>query len=209
MAISIGWLISAAVFSIRATILYFHGFDSNPYPCCFLFAQTPPLAIAQRSCGEQLPFDNGDLLNQMNEISRRATYPESLRSALNEAIDLVNLLREQPNKTQRFEQNSQHFDQYYALPLFTFISSEAMSQYFASNSEEPEDQRFRDILANYIQSVYPVGNILPIAHKFKNFPFVVFRSYSLNEIRSKIFTEKYFLSSNELNILNMILSKKL
>jgi hypothetical protein len=22
--------------------------------CCFLFAQTPPLAIAQRSCGEQL-----------------------------------------------------------------------------------------------------------------------------------------------------------
>jgi hypothetical protein len=54
MAISIGWLISAAVFSIRATILYFHTFDSNPYPCCFLFAQTPPLAIPQRSCGEQL-----------------------------------------------------------------------------------------------------------------------------------------------------------
>lgn len=153
-------------------------------------------------------FDNGELLNQMYEISRSPIYPERLRSAISEAIDLVNLLREQPNKTQRFEQKSQHFDQYYALPLFAFISGEAMSQYFGSNCEEPEDQRFRDILATYIQSVYPVGNILPIGHRYKDFSFVVFRSYSLNEIRSKIFTDKYLLTSNELNVLNLILSKE-
>jgi hypothetical protein len=157
---------------------------------------------------EILTFDNDELLGKMYEISRSSKSPESLRSAINDAIDLVNLLRGQPNKTQRLEQNSQYFDQYYALPLFTFISAEAMSQYFTSNYEEPEDQRFRDILATYIQSVYPVGNILPIGHKYKDFPFIVFRSYSLNEIRNKIFTDKYFLTSNELNVLNLILSKE-
>ncbi len=152
-------------------------------------------------------FNNGKLLNQMLEIKNSPAYPESIRSALNEAIELVNLLEEQPNKTQKFEQNSLYFDQYYALPLFTFITGETMSQYFSKNYEEPEDQRFRDILATYISSLYPVSNILPIGHKYKDFPWLVFRSYSLNEMRSKLFTEKYFLTSNELNILNLILSQ--
>lgn len=156
---------------------------------------------------EIVTFSNGKLLNQMSEIRNSPAYPESIRSTINEAIELVNLLEEQPNKTQKFEQNSQYFDQYYVLPLFTFITSEAMSQYFASNDEEPEDQRFRDILATYISSLYPVSNILPIGYKYKDFPWLVFRSYSLNEIRSKLFKDKYFLTSNELNVLNLILSQ--
>ncbi len=60
----------------------------------------------------------------------------------------------------------------------------------------------------YIRLLYPVGNILPIGHKYQDFPFVVFRSYSLEEVRQKIFTGKYILSSNELNILNLILSQE-
>lgn len=156
---------------------------------------------------EIVTFSNGKLLNQMSEIRNSPAYPESIRSAINEAIELVNLLEEQPHKTQKFEQNSQYYDQYYALPLFTFITGEAMSQYFASNEEEPEDQRFRDILATYISSLYPVSNILPIGYKYKDFPWLVFRSYSLNEIRSKLFTDRYFLTSNELNVLNLILSQ--
>lgn len=156
---------------------------------------------------EIVTFSDGKLLNQMSEIKNSLTYPDSLRSAIKEAMDLVNLLEEQPNKTQKFAQNSQYSDQYYALPLFMFVSGEAMSQYFASNDEEPEDQRFRDILATYLNSLYPVSNILPIGHKYKDFPFLVFRSYSLNEIRSKLFTDKYFLTSNELNVLNLILSQ--
>ena len=152
-------------------------------------------------------FSNGKLLEQMFEIKNSPVYPESTRSAINEAIELVNLLEEQPNKTQKFEQTSEYLDQYYALPLFTFLTSKAMSQYFATDDEEPEDQRFRDILATYISSLYPVSNILPIGHKYKDFPWLVFRSYTLNEIRSKLFTDKYFLTSNELNVLNLILSQ--
>ncbi|WP_460204069.1 helicase-related protein [Scytonema sp. NUACC21] len=153
-------------------------------------------------------YANEALWQNMLEISRRKSYPESLRSAIKDAIELVKQLRNGVNKTQRFEQKSQRSDRYYALPLFAFISGEAMSQYFANEPEEPEDQRFRDILATYIRTLYPVGNILPIGHNYKDFPFVVFRSYSLEEIRQKIFTDKYLLSSHELNVLNLILSQE-
>jgi Helicase conserved C-terminal domain len=147
------------------------------------------------------------LWQNMQEISRSKSYPESLRSAIKDAIELVKKLRDGMQKTQRLEQNSQRLDQYYAMPLFAFISGEAMSEYFANEPEEPEDERFRDILSAYTRLLYPVGNILPIGHNYKDFPFVVFRSYSLEEMRQKVFTDKYLLSSNELNILNLILCR--
>lgn len=152
-------------------------------------------------------YANAELWNNLKRISRSQTYPESLTSAVKDAIELVEKLINAPEKTQNYIQKSQHTDQYYALPLFAFISSEVMKEYFESNPEEPEDQRFKDILSIYIRSLYPVTNLLPIGHNYKEFPFVVFRSYSLEEIRKKLFTEKYLLNSQELNVLNLILSE--
>ena len=85
-----------------------------------------------------------------------------------------------------------------------------MQEYFAdSKLEEPEDKRLRDILSAYVRSIYPVDSVMPIiGHKYQDFPFIVFRSYSLEQMREKIFTDKYLLSSNELNVLNLILSKQ-
>ena len=148
-----------------------------------------------------------ELWQNMQQISHRKSYPESLRSAIKDAIELVKKLRDGAEKTQRLEQFSQRLDQYYALPLYAFISGEAMSEYFANKPNEPEDQRFRDILGAYIRLLYPVGNILPIGNNYQDFPFVVFRSYSLEEMRQKVFTDKYLLSSNELNVMNLILSR--
>lgn len=149
-----------------------------------------------------------ELLNKMLSISLSPDYPENLRSAIKGAIELVDKLREPMNKTQWFEQQSQASDQYYALPLFSFIAGTQLSEYFSSECEEPEDARFRDILATYIHHLYPADKTLPIGHNYQDFPFVVFRSYSLEEMRGKIFTDKYLLTSNELNVLNLILSKE-
>lgn len=148
-----------------------------------------------------------ELWQNMQQISYRKSYPESLRSAIKDAIELVKKLRDGVDKTQRLEQFSQRLDQYYALPLYAFISGEAMSEYFGNEPNEPEDERFRDILAAYIRLLYPVGNILPIGNNYQDFPFVVFRSYSLEEMRQKVFTDKHLLTSNELNVLNLILSR--
>ncbi|MGB6297515.1 MAG: ATP-binding protein [Rivularia sp. (in: cyanobacteria)] len=153
-------------------------------------------------------YANEQLWQNMQIISRRKSYPENLRSAIKDAIELINKLKEEVDKTQKLEQFSQNSDQYYALPLFTFISGEILKEYFKNLTEEPEDKRFRDILAIYIRLLYPVNNILPIGDGYREFPFVLFRSYSLGEIRKKSFTDKYLLTSNELNVLNLILSKE-
>lgn len=115
-----------------------------------------------------------------------------------------------PKKSQKYDQyqESLQVDQYYALPLFAFISGEVMKQYFETHPQEPEDMRFKDILSIYIRSLYPVTNILPIGHIYEEFPFIVFNSYSLDEMRDKLFTEKYLLNSQELNVLSLILSSK-
>lgn len=150
---------------------------------------------------------NEELLKKMLTIHLSNEYPESLRSSIHNAIQLLDKLREPTEKTQFIEQNSQRLDQYYALPLFNFISGEAIGKYFADEPEEPEDEKFRDILATYIHHLYPSDKTLPIGYKYRDFPFVVFSSYSLEEMREKIFTDKYLLTSNELNVLNLILSK--
>jgi hypothetical protein len=152
-------------------------------------------------------YANEQLWQNMQIISRRKSYPENLRFAIKDAIELINKLKEEVDKTQKLEQFSQNSDQYYVLPLFTFISGEILKEYFTNLKEEPEDERFRDILATYVRLLYPVNNILPIGDGYKEFPFLLFRSYSLGEIRKKSFTDKYLLTSNELNVLNLILSK--
>ncbi|MDF5733055.1 MAG: helicase-related protein, partial [Rhizonema sp. PD38] len=150
---------------------------------------------------------NNELWQYMQKISHSKSYPESLRSAIADAIELVNELKDGVSKTQKLEQNNLYLDQYYALPLFAFISGEVMSKYFANEPQEPEDERFRDILATYIRLLYPVGNVLPLGYNYQDFPFVIFRSYCLEEVRRKIFTDKYLFSSHELNVLNLILCK--
>ncbi|AHJ30731.1 helicase [Nodularia spumigena CS-584] len=152
-------------------------------------------------------YANAELWQNMKRISQNQTYPENLRFAIKDAIELVHKLQNASSKTQKLTQKSKNIDQYYALPLFAFISGEVMSEYFTNEIEEPEDERFRDILAAYIRLLYPVTNILPIGHKYQEFPFVVFRSYSLAEIRKQLFTDKYLLNSRELNVLNLILSQ--
>lgn len=152
--------------------------------------------------------DNG-LLHKMYRIRDSESYPENVRSAITgSAIELLQFLNSDVEKTQYFEQLSQQFDRYYAIPLFAFVSGEEMQEYFAdSGLEEPEDRQFRDILSAYMREMYPVDSVMPIGHKYQDFPFIVFRSYSLEQSRAKMFTDKYLMSSNELNVLNLILSK--
>ena len=154
-------------------------------------------------------IDNG-LLQKMYRIRDSESYPENVRSAITGgAIELLQFLNGEVEKTQYFEQQSQQFDRYYAIPLFAFVSGEEMQEYFAdSRLEEPEDRMFREILEAYVRSTYPVDSVMPIGYKYHEFPFIVFRSYSLEQSREKMFTDKYLLSSNELNVLNLILSKQ-
>ncbi|MDJ1178883.1 hypothetical protein PJF56_08415 [Roseofilum sp. BLCC_M91] len=66
---------------------------------------------------------------------------------------------------------------------------------------------FRYILECYMRSLYPVDNVLPMGDRYQDFPFLIFSSYSLGDIRKQWFGDRYLLNSHELNILNLVLSQ--
>jgi hypothetical protein len=126
-------------------------------------------------------------------------------------MELVNLLRGDIDKTQWFELSSQNSDQYYALPLFVLMSGATLAEYFQGFKGQPEEEterEFRTLLSRYVHSLYPAYNTLPIGRQYREFPFLIFRSYSLEEMRVNLFSEQYLLNSHELNVLSLILAKK-
>ena len=148
------------------------------------------------------------LVKKMWSIHKNSQYPDNLRSAIRGgAMELVNLLRGDIHKTQWFEISSQNSDRYYALPLFVLISGDTLREYFKEQPQEHEDREFRTLLSLYVHSLYPAYNTLPIGRQYREFPFLIFRSYSLEEMRVNMLTDKYLFNSHELNVLNLILAK--
>jgi hypothetical protein len=153
-----------------------------------------------------------DLLATMYELSReRRAYPESTLMALRDAIALMQALKDmEVRKIPYYQQESYHTDQHYMLPLVTFLTAEVMKEFFASKRENKDgpEETFRNLLSAYVQRLYPANSLLPIGDGYDEFPFIVFRSLNLGEIRRKMFTGKYLFMSHEFNIINMLLSSK-
>ncbi len=164
-------------------------------------------AYAIRLWEQLIPTLNEKLTRQMWGIVGNKHYPDSLRTAMRQALELIHLLQDETRyRSQRFEQSSQRNDLYYAIPLFAFISHDALAAYYATNPQEPEKESFRNLLSSYIRTITHAHGILPIGQTYSHFPFLLFRSYSLEQMRQKRFTDKQLLTSNELNVLNLILS---
>lgn len=66
---------------------------------------------------------------------------------------------------------------------------------------------FRILLERYVKALYPATDFLPIGDGYPNFPWVIFKSYHLEQIRRSLFKANYFLNSRSLNLLNLILSR--
>ncbi len=149
-----------------------------------------------------------ELLNQIRSITYNPDYPKSLHSSAFSVFELIYKLKESESYTQQLQQRSQRSDQYYAVPMFIFTSSQVMEEYFKKGLEDPDNNSFRSTLETYVSSLFPLGYVLPIGCQYDTFPFIFFTSYSLEEIRHKLFTKQHLLTSSELNILNLILSQE-
>ncbi len=149
-----------------------------------------------------------EIISNLEYLKNHPKLPETITRTVKDVIKFVNTMFEKNNSVQNYEQNSQYDDQYYAIPLYAFIIPELLEEYFQCDDDQTEKYSFKDILTLYLRSLYPVSNLLPIGSQYEQFPFMIFRSYSLNELRNKLFTDKYLLNSNEINVLGLILAKK-
>jgi hypothetical protein len=111
-----------------------------------------------------------------------------------------------PEITQLLTQDSRTPDQYYALPLLAFLQEKVLKAHFSEKPEEPEVNSFRWLLFTYARTLYPITSVLPIGDDYEEFPFLLFRSFNLKEIRNRTFSDTHLLISNEMNVLNMLLS---
>ena len=143
----------------------------------------------------------------LSELEQDTQLSENIQVLIGDILQLVRELEQQKYLNQRLEQGNKHQDRYYAVPLLVFVANNTFTTYFENKEVEPEDQRFRDLLEAYVSSLFPIGQVIPIGYKYEKIPFLIFRSYSLKEMRGKQFSDKYLMNSKELNILNLILSQ--
>ncbi len=148
-----------------------------------------------------------NLAEILSELQQDISLSENIQVLIGDALQLIEELEKQKYRNQRLEQENKYLDRYYAVPLFVFLVNETFSTYFRNKEIEPEDQRFRDLLEVYVSSVFPIGQVIPIGYRYEKIPFLIFRSYSLKEMRERQFSDKYLMNSKELNILNLILAQ--
>jgi hypothetical protein len=163
-------------------------------------------------------YANQSLIRQMYAIAAQTnTYTEQLRTSIKVALELLRKIEQtRVDRTQLVRQKSKGTDRYYAIPQSLFTSGEAFEDYFKqkkmpnlfSQEDWKGDDNFRSLLGNYLHAYYPVENVLPVNADYDTFPYVLFRSHSLPEARKNRFTERYMFTSNEFNILNVILSRE-
>lgn len=136
------------------------------------------------------------------------TYREAVRQGLTKALELVRQLRkEEVSRSQRFAETQERPDLYYAIPWFALLAGPTFAAYFASGDEAAADNPFRDVLAAYARHLYPADGIRPIGLIYATFPFIVFQSFALPDVRAKLMRASHLLSSNELNVLSLMLAK--
>lgn len=163
-------------------------------------------------------YANHDLIRKMHFlVSQKKTYTEQLRTSLKVALELIKKIEQtRVERTQLVRQKSKGTDRYYAIPQSFFSCINEFADYFKqkkissifTQEDWKGDDNFRQLLARYIHAYYPVDNLLPVTSDYGAFPYVLFRSHSLPEARKNRFTERYMFTSNEFNILNVILSRE-
>lgn len=151
------------------------------------------------------------LLSKLRYINQNKNYHENLNIAVYNAIELLEKMNQEELIIGKFQQSSQQFDQYYAFPFLILIHPHLIKQYLEKERENKLNQEdtFRSILETYIRYIFPLNNALPIGNYYKEFPFLLFNSFTFDLLRYKLFTDKQIFSSTELNILNLILCESM
>lgn len=153
------------------------------------------------------PDRNEDFIEKLKYLVRSEKYPKQMTSVAYSLIELAQTLFRDLGRSQKISQTSIFSDRYYALPIQTFISLQAFEEYFG-NERRVIESSFQAILARYVYSLALADNILPIDSNYQNIPYVVFNSNIIDKLGTSLFNENQIFQSNEMNIMNLILSQE-
>ena len=143
----------------------------------------------------------------LRQLEADEAFPEQVRLLVRKARELLWLLQQASDEiTQQFVQESSYRDQYAAVPVLAFLVPEVFKEYFETALDDQDPMPFRTILDRLLRIRYPADTMLPVGVDYRAYPFLIFRSFDLEEIRKRIFSGNSIFASYEMNILNMLLS---
>lgn len=146
-------------------------------------------------------------LAMLYQLEQGNDLPEQMYTLIEKAkVFLLQLQQASEEQTIQFVQKSQYTDQYAAVPILAFLVPEVFEAYFTTEQDNHDQLPFRMILANLLKTWYPAENMLPIGADYETYPFLIFRSYNMSEIRHRLFSGNSVFASYEMNVLNMLLS---
>lgn len=152
-----------------------------------------------------LALENSDFLKQLWGLAK-GNYPKQIKTLVYSALELVHNLFEVKERSQQVIQTSKSCDRYYAFPIQTFLTFPELEEYFLSDRKWLPPS-FQDILRRLIYFLASADNILPVDGNYKNLPYVVFNTNSMDKLGKNLFNENQLFHSKEMNILNLILSQ--
>jgi hypothetical protein len=145
--------------------------------------------------------------NSLQYISE-GDYPPTLKKEISLAIEFIEHLDDIDNSSQTLSDSSKFSDQYGAVPLHFLVADDTLRASFTEKKPSQVSQDYRQVLERYVKALYPANDFLPIGNGFVKFPFVIFKSYDLAQIRRSLFKSNYFLNSRSLNLLNLMLFRE-
>ena len=150
-------------------------------------------------------LENSDFLKQLWGLAK-GNYPKQIKTLVASALELVYSLGEVKERSQQVIQTSKSCDRYYAFPIQTFLTFTELDEYFLSDHKLLPPS-FQDILRRLVYFLASADNILPADGNYKNLPYVVFNTNSMDKLGKNLFNENQLFHSKEMNILNLILSQ--
>ncbi|SKB16016.1 Helicase-like protein [Planktothrix sp. PCC 11201] len=150
-------------------------------------------------------LENSDFFKQLWGLAK-GNYPKQIKTLVASALELVYTLVEVKERSQQVIQTSKSCDRYYAFPIQTFLTFSELEEYFLSDRKLLPPS-FQDILRRLVYALASADNILPVDGNYRNLPYVVFNTNSMDKLGKNLFNENQLFHSKEMNILNLILSQ--
>ncbi len=158
-----------------------------------------------------------NLVKRLYAMGSKENYPDRLKMALRKMAKELEKIQEawkQTDNSQQIHSSYRNTDQFVALPLPALFDPMTFSKYFSDararsyEMETTKHDAYREILEHFLRVFYPLNGSLPLDNDYLDFPFLLFRCNNLINRRKQHFDRRYWFSSTDFNVVNLILSQQ-
>ncbi|MGD1808696.1 hypothetical protein ACP6PL_25110 [Dapis sp. BLCC M126] len=143
------------------------------------------------------------LFNDLTIISKSEKYPLSLQNGAKDVLDIIRKI-ENLEESQTLRDEKSFSDQYLAIHTSTLTIGKLTETNNLKFNQIKE--KIREKFQRYIKSMYSSNSFLPVTKNFENFPYLSFRSLTLDSQWHRLFDQNLLVASPEINTLSLMLS---